>query len=76
MKVLFVLYADFASVVRKLPGCEPSQDRSFTIKTEEHEACWFAFITIRSDNARSGPCVYRGEDAAHVFLVDILQEER
>ena len=76
MKAPFVTYADFESVVRKLPGYEPSTDGSFTVKTEKHEACGFAYIIVRSDGATSGPRVYRGEDAVYKFLVEMLKEER
>ena len=62
--------------MRKPPGCEPSTDGSFTEKTEKHEACGFAYTIVRSDGATSGPCVYRGEDVAYKFLVEMLKEER
>jgi len=76
MKAPFMIYADFESVVRKISGCEPPQDGSFTVKTAKHEACGFAYTIVRSDGAASGPRVYRGEDAAYKFLVNILQEKR
>ena len=76
MKAPFVIYADFESVVRKISGCEPPKDGSCTVKTAKHEACGFANTIVRSDGATSGPRVYRGQDAAHKFLVNILQEER
>jgi len=76
MKAPFVVYADFESVVKNLPGCEPSQARSFTVKTEKHEACGFAYITVRSDGATLSPCVYRDEDVDYKFLFNILQDER
>ena len=62
-------------MLRKIQGCEPPQDRSFTAKTEMHEACGFAYTIVRSDGKTYGPFVYKGEDAAYVFLVNILEEE-
>jgi len=41
MKVPYVIYADFECVLEKIDGCEPSQDASFTVKTERHVPCGF-----------------------------------
>ena len=70
-----MIYAEFESV-RKLSGCEPSQEGSFTVKTEKHEACGSWSTIIRSVGATSGPRVYRGIDEAYMFVVDTLQDER
>lgn len=53
-----------------------TQEESFTVKTEMHEACGFAYTIVRSDGETFGPVKYRGEDAVYVFLVNILEEER
>jgi len=63
MKVPNVIYADFECVLEKIAGCEPSQDASFTVKTERHVPCEFSYIAVRSDGKLFGPLNYRGRDA-------------
>ena len=48
---------------------------SYTEKTEQHEACEFSHIVVRSDGASSQPVVYRGENAVGTFLSEIVDEE-
>jgi len=67
IKAPIVIYADFESVVRKLPSCEPSQDKNFTVKTDKHEACGFTYIIVRSDGATTDPRFYRGEARSTSF---------
>lgn len=43
---------------------------------EKHEPRGFAYTIVRSDGETFGPCVYRGGEAAYVFLSDILQKEK
>jgi len=78
MKMPYVIYADFEALVRKIPGCErgpENNQKSYTEKTERHEAYGYSYIVVRSDGEVSGSKVYRGENAVGTFLSDILQEE-
>ena len=78
MKVPYVIYADFGALVRKIPGCEmgpESKKKSYTEKTEWHEACGYSYMVVRNDGEILGSKVYRGENAVGKFLSDILQEE-
>jgi len=77
MKVPYVIYADFKASVRKIPGCEcaPEREKSYTEKTEWHEACRYAYIVVRCDGEVTGSNVYRGENAVEKVFEDILQEE-
>ena len=78
MKMPYVIYADFEALVRKIPGCErgpENNQRSYTDKTERHEACGYSYMVVRSDGEVSGSKVYRGENAVGTFLSGILQEE-
>ena len=78
MKVPYVIYADFEAFIRKIPGCElgpESKQKSYTEKTEWHEACGYSYMVVRSDCEVSGSKVYRGENAVGTFFSDILQEE-
>jgi len=76
MKSPYVVYADFECVLKKIHGCEPSPQASFTVKTEKHEPCGFAYIIVRSDGVLYGSFNYRGEDAAFLFLNWLQQHER
>ena len=48
---------------------------SYTEKTEQHEACGFSYVVVRSDVVASEPVVYRGENAVGTFLREIVNEE-
>ena len=76
MKVPYVIYADFECVLEKIKGCEPSPDKSFTVKTEKHEPCSFSYVAVRSDGKLFGPFTYRGRDAVYVFLRWLQNHER
>ena len=72
-----MIYADFEVLVRKIPGCDlgpESKKKSYTEKTEWHEACGYSYMVVRIDGEVSGSKVYRGENAVGTFLRDILQE--
>jgi len=61
MKQPYVIYADFECVLEKIAGSEPSQDASFTVKTEGHVPCGFSYIIVRSYGKLFGPFNNRGE---------------
>ena len=76
MKAPYVIYADFECVLEKIAGCEPSQDASFTVKTERHVPCGFSYVVVRSDGKLFGPFNYRGGgDAVYVFLTWLKNSE-
>ena len=78
MKAPYVIYADFEALVKKMPCCErgpDSKNKSYTEKTEWHEACGYSYIVVRSDGEVTGSKVYRGENAVKEFLNGILQEK-
>ncbi|KAL9983793.1 hypothetical protein ACROYT_G006023 [Oculina patagonica] len=54
---------------------EDLEPKSYTEKTEQHEACGFAYTVVRSDGKHEKPVVYRGENAVEVFLKRLLIEE-
>ena len=70
MKAPYVIYADFEALVKKMPGCERDPDKkhkSYTEKTEWHEACGFAYIVVRSDGKMTSAKNYRGHKAVKFF---------
>ena len=56
IKAPCVIYEDIQSLLRKIHGCNLSkiQEESYTIKTEMHEACGFAYKIVRSVGERYG----------------------
>ena len=70
IKMPYVIYADFEALVQKIPGCErvpESKQKSYTHKTEWHEACGYSYMVVRSDGEVLGSKVYRGENAVRTF---------
>lgn len=74
-KVPYVIYADFESIIEKLP-----EERSEkTEKTAQHVASGFAYTVVRSDGKRWSKKYRQGLDgqkpAAEMFLEAIMSEE-
>ena len=78
MKAPYVIYADFEALVKKIQGCErdPDKNKSYTEKTEWHEACGYSYIVVKSDGEVTSKKVYRGEGAVKSFLESIMQEKK
>ena len=51
MKAPYVIYADFEALIRKIHRCDrnPEIKASYTEKTEQHEACGYSYMVVRSD---------------------------
>ena len=76
MKAPFMIYADFEALVKKISHCErQDKEKSFTVKTEQHEACGYSYTVVRSDGEVLGPKLYRGINAVGTCFREILQEE-
>ena len=77
MKAPYVIYADFEALEKKIQGCErdPEKNKSYTEKTEWHEACGYLYIVVKSDGEVTAKKVYRGENAEKSFLESIMQEK-
>ena len=64
MKVPYVIYADFEVLVEKITLCglenEKYEEKSYTVKTEHHEASGYSYTVVRSDGEVLGPNVYTG----------------
>lgn len=69
MKVPFIVYADFETVLKSIDTCDPDPSRSFTNKTYVHEPYSFAYLIKCSfDDSKSKFVSYRGKDAAKEFV--------
>ena len=76
MKVSYVIYADFESLIIKIEGPEPGPKESYTHRTQIHEACGFSYVVVRSDGFAQEPVVYRGSNATEAFLKCLKNEEK
>ncbi|KAL9962348.1 hypothetical protein ACROYT_G031442 [Oculina patagonica] len=77
MKAPYTIYADGEALLKKERRETPeNRQKSYTYKTEKHEACGFAYTRVRSDGEHEKPFVYRGENAVEVFLNCLLIEEK
>ena len=74
--LLYIVYADFECVLRKINTCEQDNNQSFTFKTEKHEPCGFSFLVVRSGGQTFGLFTYKGEDAVFVFFTFLQNHER
>ena len=70
-----VIYADFETFNAKLDGCEPDPTTSWTNKKTLHQCSGYSY-TVISPYFPSRVETYQGEDAAEVFLENILEEEK
>lgn len=75
MKVPFVIYADFESIINKIEGPSLDPTKSNTQRTQIHEACGFCYVVVRSDGDVGQPVLYRGPNAAQIFLQCLGQTE-
>ena len=41
--VPFVVYADFEAITKKVQGCKPNDDKSYTEAYQTHEDCGYGF---------------------------------
>lgn len=69
LKVPFVVYADFESILKPFDTCEPNPAKSFTNKTFSHEPFSFAYLIKCSfDDSLSKFVLYRGQNAGKEFI--------
>ena len=74
--VPFVIYADLEAIIEKISGCQPNNNKSYTEAYQKHTPCGCGYkIVCCYEDKYSKPLVmYRGEDAAYIFIEQILQE--
>ena len=54
MKLPYIKYVDFESLINKIDTCLPNPESSNTEKTEMHEPCGFSYTVVRSDGKYCG----------------------
>ncbi|KAK3735533.1 hypothetical protein QZH41_005010 [Actinostola sp. cb2023] len=77
LKVPFVIYADFESILIEHDKSELDRNKSFTQKTQHHQPCGFCYTIVSTvEDYCKPPVVYRGEDAVDKFLENLIEEEK
>ena len=76
MKVPYVIYADFESIIEPIHTALPNPKESNTTKTEHHNGCSFCYMVVCSDGTCQDPVLYRGENATEKFLEALEAEEK
>ena len=73
LRLPFVIYADFESVLCKQDSCEPSSSKSFTTQYQQHVPCG-SYIYVKCKDGRyfEAPQVNIRDDAAEKFLDQVL----
>ena len=83
LPVPFVIYADFEAIMKKVQGCEQSEEmkknkdtRSYTEACQPHEDCGYGYkvICCYDDKYSKYTCIYRGENAVYKFMEKMLEE--
>ena len=76
LKVPFVIYADFETIVRKIHTCQPNPKSSASIPVTKLEVCGFGYKVVCEDEQYTKPSeIYRGEDAGKKLIDCLLREE-
>ena len=75
-QVPFVIYADFESILEKIQGCKPYDEKSYTQAYQKHTDCSYGYKVVCSyDDKYSKPIqIYRGEKAVYKFMEKMLEE--
>lgn len=69
LKVPFVVYADFESILERHYGCQPDPNKSSTIKLAKHVPSGFTYKVVGvSPETTENHVTYRGEDAVEKFM--------
>ena len=76
LPVPFVIYADFEAITKKVQGCIPSDEKSYTEAYPKHKDCGYGYkvVCCYDDEYTKPEQIYRGENAVHLFMEAMLKE--
>ena len=74
LRVPYVIYADFESLLVPIHGCTPPPNVCSTTKSHKHIACGYSYVVVGPLGVQQA-LVYRGLDAAKHLLEDLFKEE-
>ena len=70
------IYADFEAITKKVQGCKPNYDKSYTEAYQTHEDCGYGYkVVCCYDDKYSKPIqTYQGENTVYEFMEKMLEE--
>ena len=76
LSVPFVIYADFEAITEKVDSCQPNNDKSYTEAYQNHKDCGYGYkvVCCYEDKYSKPVHIYRGENAVHKFMENMLEE--
>ena len=76
LSVPFVIYADFEAITEKVDSCQPNNDKSYTETYQNHKDCGYGYkvVCCYEDKYSKPVQIYRGENAVHKFMENMLEE--
>ena len=76
LPVPFVIYADFEAITEKIHGCLPNNENSYTEAYQKHTDCGYGYkvVCCYDDKYTKHVQIYRGENAVHKFMENMLKE--
>lgn len=74
LRVPFVIYADFESMLRKVSTSQPNPEDSYTKVTQKHEARGSVYYIKYCNKDYKPPVVHLGENAGKVFYDNLKNE--
>ena len=76
LPVPFVIFADFEAITKKIHGCLPNNEKSYTEAYQKHTDCGYGYkVVCCYDDKYSKPVqIHRGENAVHKFMENMLEE--
>ena len=76
LAVPFVICADFEAITKKIQGCRPNDDKSYTEAYQTHADCGYGYKVVCCYNDKYSKPIqtYRGENAVYKFMERMLEE--
>ena len=76
-KMPYIIYADIASLIKKIDGCANNPENSSTIKIGEHIPCGYSMATIWAfDHIENKHTLYRGKDCMKNFCTSLREHAK
>ena len=73
-KVLYIIYADTESLIKKKDGCVNNPEKSSTTKIGEHIPCGYSMSTIWGfDHSEDKHTFYHGKDCMKKFCASLRE---
>ena len=76
LPVPYVIYANFEAITKKVQGCRPNDNKSYTEAYQTHEDCGYGYkVVCYYEDKHSKPIqTYRGKNAVYKFMESMLEE--